>query len=248
MILASPARSASPLMSRRRSRRRTAAVAASALFHLIAVLAIFGTASGDLVSGGGLIGGDGGVAIEVTLVGADLQPPSLAAGAPLALKIRPDVLADRPLIAADPADDPQMAQLLKGIRAKATQETAIDSGAQAAGPRMAAPKTDGLGEIDRAVRGPEGAAASTGGLWGQVAPCWRSLPVAARTPVSLEVVLDSTGTLRRPPRIIRPPNEPVPDARLKAEAQALAALAACMPRHDVRFAGGVYRLDFGPNR
>src|SRR5437879_6234358 len=100
MSLASPARSAPRPNPRRRSARRGGAIAASVLFHAIAALAIFGTASGNLVSGGGVVGGAGGVAINITLVGADLQAPSPAVGAPWTLKVRPDVLADHPLVVA----------------------------------------------------------------------------------------------------------------------------------------------------
>lgn len=249
MNSASPARSATTLRSGSRRSRRVWAIAGSLLVHLIAALAIFGAASGDLVSGGGVAGGggrDGGQVINVSLVGSDLQPQAQAADAALSLKVRHDV-ATSPLFANDAAEDSQMAQLLKGVRAKAAHEAAHELGPRAVGPTAAA-RADGLAEIDRAIRGPDAAASSTGGLWGEVAPCWRSLPVAARAPVSLEIVLDSAGALRRPPRIIRPSDEPVSEARLKAEAQALAALSACMPRHDLRFAGGVYRLDFGPRR
>jgi hypothetical protein len=248
MSFASKACDASPNAPRRRARRRVAALTASGLFHVVVGLAIFGAASGDLVSGGGPAGGDGGVAINVTLVGSDLRSPAAATGAALALKMRPDGMSDHPLVAPVTPDDPQMSRLLQGLRSKVALEKTLDSGARAEGPQAAKPRFDGLGEIDRALHGPEGASASTGGLWGQVAPCWRTLPVAAQTPVSLEVVLDATGTLTRPPRVIRPPSEPVPDARLKAEARALAALSACMPRNDLRFAGGTYRLEFGPGR
>ena len=244
---ASSARSATTPRSRSRSLRRVWATAASLLFHLITVLVIFGTASGDLVSGGGVAGGDGDPAISVTLVGSDLRPPTQDAGAAMALQVRHDISTDSPLLVADTVEDPQMAALLQGVRGKAARETSQDPGARAPGPRAEARK-GGLAEIDREVRGPDGAATSTGALWGQIAPCWRALPVEAQAPVSFEVVLDSTGTLRRPPRIIRPSDQAVPEVRLQAEARALAALGACMPRHDMRFAGGVYRLDFGPRR
>lgn len=250
MNFALSARGASFQRPHPRHSRRAWATAASLLFHLVVAFAIFGTASGDLVSGGAVSGGavsggDSGPAISVTLVGSDLQPPSQASVSALSVKVRHDV-STSPLVAAAATEDRQMARLLNGFRAKAAHEPVPESRTPANG--ATGRRTDGLAEIDRDIRGPEAPAASTGGLWGQVAPCWRTLPVAARAPVSLEIILDSAGALRRPPRIIRPSNEPVSEARLKAEAQALAALSACMPRHDLRFAGGVYRLDFGPDR
>lgn len=84
--------------------------------------------------------------------------------------------------------------------------------------------------------------AGSAGLWGQVEPCWRRLPRRSRVPVLLEVKLNADGRLAAPPRIVRPGNGRPDEQRLLAEAQAMAALQACLPYR----AGlaGVYRLGF----
>jgi hypothetical protein len=71
--------------------------------------------------------------------------------------------------------------------------------------------------------------ASAGKLWGRIEPCWRNL----NTPVE------------RPPAVVRDVDARLDEPRLRSEARALQALAACLPRGDLRFARRVYRLEFG---
>ena len=69
-----------------------------------------------------------------------------------------------------------------------------------------------------------------------------------RAAVVLDVALDATGDLRVPPTVVRPATAPVDEPRLQAEAAALAAVAACLPRGDPRFGGRTWRLEFRPGR
>ncbi len=237
-----------PLPSRtRQRRRRIRAAAASAVFHVIAIALIFGGASGATVSGGGA-GGSEGTVMTVSLVRPEtvgLNIPD-SGGAPLFLKSRAATDKDRPIFTPPPTEDQRLQALLDGVRRKAEATPSPAGAPQTAGPRGAAPPNpDSLAELDRALRGPAAVAASSGDLWGQIEPCWRSLPVRARTPVTLEIALDATGSLRTPPKVIRPAGSPIEEGRLRAEAAALNALAACLPRNDRRFSGGVYQLNFG---
>ena len=94
------------------------------------------------------------------------------------------------------------------------------------------------------TQGKAAGAASTGDLWGAIAPCWRGLGGRGRAAVVLDVALDATGDLRVPPTVVRPATAPVDESRLQAEAAALAAVAACLPRGDPRFGGRTWRLEF----
>ncbi len=109
-------------------------------------------------------------------------------------------------------------------------------------------------ETDTRPPGPEArtegaeAAIGGGGLWGVVAPCWKSLASRSTVAVTLEIALDVRGDVSTPPQIVRPPGAVVNEQRLQAEARALAALSTCMARHQPRFGGQVYRLQFRPTR
>ena len=87
-------------------------------------------------------------------------------------------------------------------------------------------------------------AASTGQLWGVIEPCWRNLGVRGRAPVVLEVALTHTGDLRTPPHVLRNAAAAIDEPRLQAEAGALAAVAACVPRGNLQLGGKTYRLEF----
>ncbi|MEH0196195.1 hypothetical protein V7S57_09490 [Caulobacter sp. CCNWLY153] len=97
----------------------------------------------------------------------------------------------------------------------AGRETGQAAAKPAAGPRSASP-TKGKG-------------AGGGGLFGFVEPCWKQLPGRSTVPVQLEVTLDHRGLMAAPPRIVRPESGPPGEARLVAEARAIAALSACLP-------------------
>lgn len=97
----------------------------------------------------------------------------------------------------------------------------------------------------KAADGQAGASASSGGLWGRIEPCWRTSANRSKVPVTLEVAIDGSGNLSKPPRILRDAagND---ERQLAAEAAALAALSACLPRGDVAFGNRIYRLEFRP--
>lgn len=89
-----------------------------------------------------------------------------------------------------------------------------------------------------AARSETRVSAGSGSLWGLLEPCWKKLPGRSQVPVTLEVILDSRGMISTPPKIIRPSNAPADEARLVAEARALAALGACLPYHGPEVARG----------
>ena len=99
---------------------------------------------------------------------------------------------------------------------------------------------------DQSAKAPTAGAASSGDLWGQIAPCWKPRSAAVRTAVTLSVTLDKAGRLTIPPVIQRPRNAPPDEARLRAEASALAAIALCLPDGDIRFGGKTFQLHFEP--
>jgi len=103
----------------------------------------------------------------------------------------------------------------------------------AAGALRSGPTAEGVAE----------ASAATGGLWGQIEPCWRNSGARVAVPVSLEVTLDTEGRLAKPPLILRSGSS-TDETRLTAEATALQVLGRCLPRGDLRFGGRAYRLDF----
>ena len=92
--------------------------------------------------------------------------------------------------------------------------------------------------------GEASSAVSTGTLWGVVEPCWRDL--RGQEAVSLEVVVDGRGALQGPPKVMRDASARLTEPRLKSEANALAVLAACLPRGGAR--AGRYELKFPATR
>ena len=89
-------------------------------------------------------------------------------------------------------------------------------------------------------------AVSTGTLWGAIEPCWRNLGLKGQVAVRLEVVVDGRGALQGPPKVLRDASALLTEPRLKSEANALAALAACLPRGGAR--AGRYELEFPATR
>ena len=61
----------------------------------------------------------------------------------------------------------------------------------------------------------------------------------------LEVTLNAGAGLARPPSVACDVDARLDEPRLRSKARALQALAACLPRRDLRFARRVYRLEFG---
>lgn len=220
-------------------RRRHYALAASTGLHFLAFFAMFATASGDIISGtpGG---GYGGPAFEVTLVGplssaaaqsdsaTDAEMQSLFAK----LKIAPADNAD-PVATNASGEFSKMAELLRNRpsdNANEGRDTANRSPQE-----TAEEATNEHARSSRTVQASavhSGTDSSTGGLAGQIAPCWRELSGNVNEDVTLVVVLDATGHLARAPEILRDSNERPTERRLSAESKALAALAACLPATD----------------
>jgi hypothetical protein len=220
-------------------------MAAAAAIHAVLLLLYFGAAAGAMVSGGA--GADSGPAVEVSLA-------SLAGGREqtssqeLAALYR-KILVDHGAIAASDEPHPpseSLQSLMDTIDRSAGAKGHSHSASSASGEN---PSGDPTGADNAARRrqgdraqGPAGHGAgptsSAGGIWGEIEPCWRSLPNTSRVPVTLQVILDDAGRVSKPPQIVRPPSATLDEARLIAEARALAALAACVPYHSSDFLGG----------
>lgn len=232
-----------------RRRRKAAAVFGSVLFHLLVFAAIFGTASGDLVSGAAAAGGTSGPVFTVTLV----TPQSIAsshgpAGTQETLQPLFAKFGANPIEVAPPTKKPgaseldELAQRLRARNASAPQEARRQVPETAPSEAKRADGKDGKAE----TAGETSSTGSTGALWGRIEPCWRRIAGGVQVPVTLEVALDATGGVSKPPKILRGQTARLDEERLSAEAQALSALAACLPRGDLRFSGRVYKLEFRP--
>lgn len=239
----------------RTRRRRGGALAASLVLHGVALVAMFATASGDLVSGA-TGGGFEGPVFEVALVD---PPASAAASAEAASEARMRSLFAKLKVA--PADNAvpvaaeaegDFAKMVERLRERQTPSSQAKEGNDAIdrAPRLQADETSDrkssgkrANQVSNAPQ--SGSVGSAGGLWGLIAPCWRDISGTVSAPVTLEVTLDATGRLAVPPKVLRTPGDRLGEARLASEAKALAALAACLPRNDGRFGGRSYRLEFG---
>lgn len=242
-----------PVRARRRGRRDLLAWSLSLALHGLAALVLAGSASGDLMaaSGAGLDQGD----MTVSLVRAS-DLPAATAGGERSGDLRP-LLAkyanDQAPVAVDPTRS--SSDLDDLFRRVADRQPRADPNAEPPGPdpRMEPPApaapTASRAAGEDGVRPDKGAARSgaPGALWGAIEPCWRELPGRSAVPVILEVSLDLGGAMTTPPRILRHRGSVVDERRLQAEARALSALAACLPRRDLRLGGQIYRLEFRPN-
>lgn len=244
--------------SRSRLRTRAGAASLAVLLHVAFVLAVLATASGTLPRGASDPFGEG-EAISVSLSGLEG-----AAGG------RPGADTRQQADEIDRTD--QMAQRLRAERsdlfASETEPSRPRGGLSALFQpigHISAPGLKGDG-AQRAGRGEDGGQAAdttrasragapstddgSRGLWGQVEPCWQRLKQRTTVPVTLDVVLNDKGGLAAPPRIVRPADGRPNEQRLVAEAQALAAIQACLPyrsRTPLR-SGEMYRLNFGNPR
>lgn len=235
-------------------RVRWGAIGVSLLVHAAVGVALLGSASGRFVGADGP-GVDQGV-MAVTLVARasapDASTPDPSAGRLALLLARSDTGAPPEYLAPAQPQPGRMDQLLERVRRQEgpTRQPPADT------PRAQPPaETLDTGTADRSLTAAgaratgEQAAAQPGGgggLWGLVAPCWRRVSGGTKVWVILEVTLDARGRVGKPPRIVRAASSAVDEARLRAEAQALAALAACAPQSDLRLANRTYRLEFMP--
>lgn len=229
------------------------ALAISVIVHAFFFLVVFGTLRGAAVSGGG--GDPRGERGVVTLSLAGLPGAGRPAGAPPSQTLEAlfrRIRAEQSDLAAGVGKPRQAGDLQKLFdlidRDRAAADGAAGSegrsrldrggrGAAADGPRTQAPDARSRSRpLNRA--GGVGAAASTGDLWGQIKPCWDSLPPVATVPVILVVTLDDRGLIATPPRIVRSVAQAPDERRLISEARALTAVTACVPYKGEDLSGG----------
>jgi hypothetical protein len=223
-------------------RRRSLAAAASAIAHLGLLAALLGSASGQIIAGDD---GPGAAAMVVRVVAASSLRP--VGEEPASQTLRPLFArfgSGQPPVTVDPKPRrAEMERLLDRLQPMGAAPTAppprLPDRADIVSPEPA----DGR----RAEGQTPGRPGSTGGLWGSIEPCWTRLAGENPARITLEISLDARGRLSGPPKILRF-DGPANEVRVRAEANALAALSACLAEGDVRFGGRVYRLEFQPSR
>ncbi len=266
-----PAARRAPQRGARRRKWRGIALGVSIVLHGgFALLVFYSLPTGAFIGGAGAAGGDG-AAIVVSLAGpigrkgqSDDTDQQAAETAARLEAMADKAHADQP--SADPEPDPpkakpktDLAALFQEItqahaasaaeraeqqakdarKAKAGQG---DGGSEARSDKAKGPQAkakDVEGETDQ----PGDKGKATGDMWDQIETCWRpDSPV----PVTLEVVVDTAGQLAIPPRILRPDGARLDELRLRAEAKAVQAVAACAPyRRGAPLAGRkTYRFAF----
>lgn len=243
---------------RRAGRRKAATFAASILFHLALFFIAFSRASGALVSAGDAGGGPQGPVFAVTLVRlpspvAAQDSAAVAQSASSLPKLRPTARTDGIVVAVAMQSD--------RLAAMAERLALPDGQAGSPNRRFAANQVQQQGAFvpddsrlsdarsrkartDQGTDGETSNSVSTGRLWGAIEPCWQNLGFRGQVPVTIDVALDGRGALRGPPQVVRSATALLSEPRLKSEANALAALAACLPKGDVRLAASRYRLEF----
>ncbi len=249
----------------RRRRRMAMATGGSMLLHgTVLAAALWSVTSNSFSGGAGAAGGEG-QAVTVTLVGPlggsigqSRASAAQSSGAELSNLVKkfqdvPSLItaADQPTRRGD-AD--QLFKEISASRSKAAQDdrhTDLAPGQGAGENGQARQTAKAKGADNKAVaveghadeRGDTGHA--TGDMWGEIETCWR--PVAP-VPITLEVVINTSGGLALPPRILRPAGAPVDEKRLRAEASAVQAVADCAPFRSGAPVFGVktYRFAFNP--
>lgn len=248
VVLSSFGRPGALSLDRPNRRRLGRALALSFVFHCFVLMLAFGGATGSIVSGGS--GSDRGDIDAVTISLASLAGGEAGArprdeNQQLAFLYRKVLAADTELSASDRRQPPHedLQKLLDAIdnaagpSGAATGHERSDVGSEDLQAANSKGRTR-LGKPDRAAPadGP-GTAPTSGALWGEIEPCWRRLPGVSAVPVTLEITLDASGRIARPPRIDRPTKSRPDEQRLLSEARALAALAACVPYRAVETLG-----------
>ncbi len=214
-------------------------MAASVAVHAAIMAAFLWSASGNSFAGGaGAQGGDGD-AVMVSLVGplggsrehadSNAEQARLAA---LLQKVRDPT--PESLDAPKPAQHASLEQLFNDLRDARTASRArqADRPGQGEGGSQAQSAQAMGAQHASAVQGSADERGDTGhmsgDMWSQLQTCWKP---QAPVPVTLEVVIDSSGRLALPPRILRPDSATLDERRLRAEAQAIQAVAQCAPFH-----------------
>jgi hypothetical protein len=230
--------------------------------------AIWSAAHSGFVGGAGSDGG-GGSSVTVTLVGplgrnGELESPEQAARSSLANHMDA-LMRNSQLVAPDPAPRPQptrtsgnLDQLMDAIsQSRRSQSDRADTsqkgdnrGQGDNGEATSASQAKGEGPA-KARQGKSNDQGEQGhardDLWGQLQTCWRpNSPVA----VTLEIVVDSSGGLAVPPKILRPLGARLDEVRYRAEADAVDAVARCAPfRSGIPIIGRkTYQFAFAPKK
>lgn len=214
-------------------RERAGAVLLSVLLHLAFFLSVFATAAGVVPQGASDPFAEG-EAFEVSLIGSEGAPGHRETGDKadadaasleiLARRLRAeqsDLVVGQSEQSGRQGSVAQLFEAIGRIRAPGQRGVGSSSSGAAAGQDATTASADrtGMPVLDDGSRG----------LWGQVEPCWRRIPGRSKVLVTLEVTLNREGKLDRPPRIVRPSSGRPDEARLVAEAQAMAAIQACLP-------------------
>jgi len=239
-----------------RRNRRVAAFGGAILLHLALICAFLGSRPGGVLAASG--GASGGETVEPYIVlslsglnradATDASTAKKASDAAMLAAMMARMRQTQAEVVIASAPIPQRASLAALFDAVQRDRSARDAAAAGKsdrddGGRGADANAPDAKPRDRA--GPPSAARSeartssgSGSLWGLLEPCWRKLPGRSTVPVTLEVALDARGMISTPPKILRPPGGPPNEARLVAEARALAALGGCLPYHGPEGAGG----------
>jgi len=237
--------------------RPVTALAGSLAIHAVLFLLAFSATSGNLVSATGASGGPTGPVFTITVVrvshasGAQSHPASDLQ--PIFAKLKVATTGEAlPFQPGERSSD--LASLVEKVRQQTALAPALDRprpervtddrGSPLPSPAPISTSQRSSEDRLRDADGETAGSLSTGRLWGAIEPCWRNLGFRGRVPVVLEVALDSTGDLRTPPKVIRNTTALINEQRLQAEASALAAVAACVPRGDLKLGGKTYRLEF----
>jgi hypothetical protein len=215
----------------------------SAAIHAGLLAVLSNSVGGQFIAAAGNQQGDMVVSLVRASTLEKTAPSASPAGdlQPLFTKWNPN----QPPIVAETAH-PEVSEMLQRL------QTRDDASSASTSPReidmRLKPPTPPVAAKDPTANGENGVAGRAGapGLSGLMEPCWRKLEAGSVLPVVLEVTLDLGGQIAKPPKIVRSENVPLDEPRLRAEARALAALSACLPRGGSRFGGQTYRLEFRP--
>ena len=230
--------------ARNRERRvRAGAAAGSVVVHVLLLMAFLSSTTSGVFEGGAGGAGGGGQAVTVSLVGpvgrtGEDRDANSSARSRIASQIdelQQQMQPDKPTIVTNRQRvEGTLSQLLKELAQSRSAAGAGDANGRSGqgdnGDAEQSARAQGQQVLGKAVqglaadRGDMGRA--TGDMWGRIETCWR--PEAAVV-VTLEVVIDSSGRLALPPRILRPDGARLDERRLIAEARAIQAVAACAP-------------------
>lgn len=239
----------------RERRRRAVAVGVSLGLHAVFLIFGFGAATGALVSGGGGAQTGDVRVVSISLAGspgaqartADPQADRLAF-------LYREVRSEQSELSADNQQQPPHHETVQSLFAAIDAAAATKGDPENTKPATAANSHGESADVnasDKSRRGDHdapvqadgpGASASVGAIWGQIEPCWRSMPDVSRVPVTLEITLNDRGGIAVPPKIVRPDISAPNEQRLVSEARALAAIAACVPYHSVDLFGDQRRF------